>query len=182
MAKATCVRANESSPCSMKVAEALSCERSRPETGRSRSSTRAAMRSLREDAECDEATLSGEEARTRERDGEARSRENPRFRRLGQRARRRGLPRIAGARKDKSAKKFGDGLRWRRRRPSRWLLRFARESPWRKARSSTRCCSHAYRQMWESLSRSNPVKSAGGPTNTASSAAHIRRKGRNPDP
>ena len=61
MAKATCVKESESNPCSMKVAEVLICERSRPETGTSRSSTREAMRSCREDGmvgELPEATLS----------------------------------------------------------------------------------------------------------------------------
>src|SRR5450756_1640733 len=58
MAKATCVKDNESNPCSMNVAEVLICERSRPETGTSRSSTREAMRSLREAGELPKATLS----------------------------------------------------------------------------------------------------------------------------
>src|ERR1035438_949849 len=51
IAKAICVRDKESNPCSMNVAEVLICERSRPETGSSSSSTREAMRSLRDAGE-----------------------------------------------------------------------------------------------------------------------------------
>src|ERR1019366_278791 len=67
MAKATCVKDKESNPCSMNVAEVLICERSRPETGKRRSTRLAAMRSPREDGreanELPEVTLaSGAEA------------------------------------------------------------------------------------------------------------------------